>query len=76
VAAGALCSISTDDPAFFDTDLSKDYAAACSFGLEARGFWEAGLEGALCDEPTRARLQAIGEAFDWDSVSAAGVEVP
>ena len=37
VAAGALCSISTDDPAFFDTDLSKDYAAACQPGLEPHG---------------------------------------
>src|SRR5206468_10561740 len=47
VAAGALCSISTDDPAMFDTDLGRDYAAACSFGLHPRSFFDAGLEGAL-----------------------------
>jgi aminodeoxyfutalosine deaminase len=75
VAAGAVCSISTDDPAMFDTDLSRDYAAACSFGLEPRSFYEAGLEGSLCDEETRARLSEVGESFDWDGVSPPRVEV-
>jgi aminodeoxyfutalosine deaminase len=68
VAAGALCSISTDDPAMFDTDLGRDYAAACSFGLEPRSFFEAGLAGALCDEATRERLRAAGAGFDWDGI--------
>jgi aminodeoxyfutalosine deaminase len=76
VAAGAVCSISTDDPAMFDTDLSRDYAAACSFGLEPRSFYEAGLEGSLCDQETRARLSEVGESFDWDGVSPPRVEVP
>ena len=60
----------------FGTDLSKDYAAASSFGLEPRTFYEAAVEGALCDGPTRARLRQIGEEFDWRAVSPAGVEVP
>jgi aminodeoxyfutalosine deaminase len=76
VAAGALCSISTDDPAMFNTDLSQDYAAACSFGLEPRSFFAAGLEGALCDDETRERLRTIGAAFEWDAVLPARVEVP
>lgn len=76
VAAGAVCSISTDDPAMFDTDLTRDYAAACSFGLEQRSFYDAGLEGALCDEASLARLRQIGEAFAWDAVPAAGAKVP
>jgi aminodeoxyfutalosine deaminase len=76
VSAGALCSVSTDDPAMFGTDLAQDYAAACSFGLEPRSFYQAGLEGALCDEQTRSRLRDLGEAFDWGVVPSAGVEVP
>jgi aminodeoxyfutalosine deaminase len=76
VAGGVVCSLSTDDPAMFGTDLSAEYAAAGELGLEPRGFFEAGLEGALCDEPTRARLRALGEAFDWGAVPPPGVEVP
>ena len=68
VAAGIRCSISTDDPAMFDTDLGRDYEAATSFGLDPRSFYEAGVHGALCGEDTRARLQEIGRAHDWGTV--------
>jgi aminodeoxyfutalosine deaminase len=69
-AAGVRCSISTDDPALLDTDLTRDYEAATSLGLSPRGLYEAGVAGALCDEPTRARLREIGEAFDWNDAAA------
>jgi aminodeoxyfutalosine deaminase len=69
LAAGVSCSISTDDPAMFDTDLSRDYAAATSLGVSPRALFEAGLKGALCDEETRARLAAIGSRYDWAGVS-------
>jgi aminodeoxyfutalosine deaminase len=65
VAAGVLCSISTDDPAMFDTDLSRDYEAATSFGLDPRSFYDAGVAGALCDASTKERLRQIGDSFDW-----------
>jgi aminodeoxyfutalosine deaminase len=66
VAAGVHCSISTDDPAMFDTDPTRDYAAAAGLGVSPRAAYEAGLAGALCDDPTRERLRRIGAAYDWD----------
>jgi len=66
VAAGVRCSVSTDDPAMFDTDLTRDYQAATSLGLDPRSLYETGVAGALCDEETRSRLRTLGESFDWD----------
>ena len=65
VAAGIRCSISTDDPAIFDTDLTRDYEAAASLGVTARAAYGAGLAGALCDAQTRERLRQIGDSHDW-----------
>jgi aminodeoxyfutalosine deaminase len=67
VSAGIRCSVSTDDPAMFDTDLTRDYEAAASLGVSPKECYEAGLAGALCDEETRGRLRAIGEAHDWSA---------
>ncbi len=65
VAAGVRCSISTDDPAMFGTDLTRDYEAAGSLGVSPRAAYEAGLAGALCDEETRGRLRQISDAHEW-----------
>ena len=68
VAAGAVCSISTDDPAMFGTDLTGDYDAAVSLGLDPKQIFAAGLEGALCDESCYARLRMVGDEYDWEAL--------
>jgi aminodeoxyfutalosine deaminase len=64
-AAGVLCSISTDDPAMFDTDLGREYSIAAELGLTAEDAFRAGIAGALCDERTRAELTRIADAQPW-----------
>lgn len=68
VAAGVACSVSTDDPAMFDTDLTAEYATARELGITAQACYLAGQRGALCDAQTRRELQNIGEAFDWAGI--------
>jgi len=74
-AAGVRCSISTDDPALFATDLTLDYAVASHLGASPRWAFDNGVAGALCDEATKDRLRRIGREFDWDSVAPPPAEL-
>jgi len=71
VAAGIACTVSTDDPEMFDTDLTREYEAARSIGVDPQAAFEAGIDGALCDEGTKERLRAISNDFDWAHLTEA-----
>lgn len=65
VEAGVLCSVSTDDPAMFITNLDQEYGIVTSLGVSLRSVFEAGLTGAQCDERTRSRLRQVADAYPW-----------
>ena len=58
-AAGVACTINSDDPAMFGTDLGREHEVAESLGISAADAYAAGVAGALCDDETRTRLVAL-----------------
>jgi aminodeoxyfutalosine deaminase len=70
LAAGVLCTINTDDPAMFGSDLRTEHAAALRLGASPQASYAAGVHGALCDESTRAELRRIGAGYDWTAIDS------
>ncbi|HEX7106652.1 MAG TPA: adenosine deaminase [Acidothermaceae bacterium] len=58
VDAGLLCTVNTDDPAMFNTDLGREHEIARGLGVDPKRLYDAGVAGALCDAPTKSRLAA------------------
>jgi aminodeoxyfutalosine deaminase len=59
--AGALCTVNTDDPAMFGTDLGREHEVAARLGVAPAEAFGAGVAGAVCDEQTRQRLAGLWE---------------
>jgi len=68
-AAGVRCSVSSDDPVLMGTSLEENVAAAAALGVPPRDQYFDALHGALCGPDVRARLRALGDAYDWSASS-------
>ena len=63
---GIPCTLNTDDPEMFDTDLTREHEQArARFGIPPRSFFDAGVQGALCEPSVKSSLANLGSAYAW-----------
>jgi len=67
IKGGVACSLNTDDPAMFGTDLGNEHEIARHLGVRPKELFDAGLQGAMCDDATRARVAKTGLDVDWSA---------
>jgi len=65
IEAGLLCTLNTDDPAMFNTDLGREHDIARGLGVSPKALYDAGVAGALCDDATKTQLTNTGQAASW-----------
>ncbi|MGH8888410.1 MAG: adenosine deaminase [Acidothermaceae bacterium] len=65
IDAGVHCTLNTDDPAMFNTNLGHEYEIARQLGVRPKKLYDAGVIGALCDEATKQRLREIAANAEW-----------
>jgi aminodeoxyfutalosine deaminase len=69
IAAGLTCTLATDDPAMFGTDLGIEHGIARGLGVDPKALYDAGVQGGLCDDVTKARLVEIGSDVEWPAAT-------